>query len=302
LAPKRKDLDVIVAGDSAADLLLSGVPPLEDGKEKWISGANLVLGGSSSITAYNLAKLGARVGFASVLGDDVVGHFVRSRLASAGLNLEELRHVRTPGSGLTVWCSRGEWGAARAGITYAGTIAELRARHIRSAYLSRAAHLHVGAYFLLTALHAEAPALFRRARRLGLTTSLDCNWDPSEKWDSNIRGVLAHTDLFFPNEAEALRLTGRRSVRAAAEDLGRLARVVAVKQGDRGVFLQSPLGWLEIPARKVKAIDTTGAGDSFNAGFLEAYVRGEDLETCARAGLAAGTRAVTKIGGTTAFE
>jgi sugar/nucleoside kinase (ribokinase family) len=78
--------------------------------------------------------------------------------------------------------------------------------------------------------------------------------------------------------------------------------VVAVKQGDRGVFLQSPLGWLEIPARKVKAIDTTGAGDSFNAGFLEAYVRGEDLETCARAGLAAGTRAVTKIGGTTAFE
>ena len=74
-----------MAGDSAADLLLSGVPPLEDGKEKWISGANLVLGGSSSITAYNLAKLGARVGFASVLGDDVVGHFVRSRLASAGV-------------------------------------------------------------------------------------------------------------------------------------------------------------------------------------------------------------------------
>jgi len=302
LAKEKQDLDVIVAGDAAADLLLSGVPPLEEGKEKWISGASLVLGGSSSITAYNLARLGARVGFASVVGDDVVGHFLRDRLASTGMNLDQLRHVRSPGSGLTVWCCRGEWGSARAGITYAGTIAALQARHVPSSYLSRARHLHVGAYFLLTGLHAHAPALFRRARRLGLTTSLDCNWDPVEKWDSNIRNTLAHTDIFFPNDAEALRLTGRRTVRAAAEDLARLARVVAVKQGERGVFLQSSLGSIEIPARKVKAIDTTGAGDSFNAGFLEAYARGEDLESCARAGIQAGARAVTKIGGTTAFE
>lgn len=282
--------------------MLSGVPALEEGKEKWISGASLVLGGSSSITAYNLARLGAKVGFASVAGDDVVGHFLRARLASAGLNLDCLHTVRSPGSGLTIWCSRGEWGSARAGITYAGTIASLQARHVTSAYLSRARHLHVGAYFLLTGLHAHAPALFRRARRLGLTTSLDCNWDPAEKWDSNIRETLAHIDIFFPNDSEALRLTGRRTVRAAAEDLARLARVVAVKQGERGVFLQTCLGSLEIPARKVKAIDTTGAGDSFNAGFLEAYSRGEDLESCARAGISAGSRAVTKIGGTTAFE
>ncbi len=296
---------MIVAGDSNADLLLSGVPPLEIGKEKLIEDASLVLGGSSSITAFNLSRLGAKVGFVGVIGADACGHFVRERLAWAGVDLGGLREVQSPKSGLTIWASRGTWGPSskRAGLTYSGTIGVLQARHVASAYLTKAKHLHVGAYFFLSGLHAGAPALFRRARKLGLTTSLDCNWDPEERWESNIRATLAHTDIFFPNDAEALRLTGKRTVRAAAEELIKLARVVAIKRGAEGVYLQSTLGSMEIPARKVQAVvDTTGAGDSFNAGFLEAYVRGEDLEICALAGVAAGARAVTKVGGTAAFE
>lgn len=295
----EKTLDAIVAGDANVDLLLSGAKRLVDGKELLIAGASLVLGGSSGITAFNLARLGAKVGFVGNVGDDLFGRFVRERLVSAGIDATMLRTVAAPKSGITVWATNG---AFKAGLTYPGTIATLQAKDVTSAYLSRARHLHVGAYFLQTKLHRGAPALFRRAQRLGLTTSLDGNWDDSEKWDSNILATLAHTDIFFPNEDEALRISRRRTVRAAAEVLAQFARVVVVKRGGRGALILSKLGYLEVPARKTRVVDTTGAGDSFNAGFLEAYLRGEDLAVCAKAGSAAGARAVRKVGGTTAFE
>lgn len=292
-------LDVIVAGDVNADLILSGVPPLEAGKEKLARDMDLTLGGSSSITAFNLARLGARVGFVGVLGDDFLGRFCEERLRWAGVDLACLRRIEGRKSGLTVWVARGP---RRAGVTYPGTIQMLRPADVPAWYLRRARHLHVGAYFLQTQLHPGAPALFRRARRIGLTTSLDCNWDPSEKWDSGIREVLRVTDVFFPNDDEARKLTGRRDVRRAAEELGRMARIVVIKRGEAGVYVHSPEGAFDVPAVRVRAVDSTGAGDSFNAGFLSRFVRGAPLGECARAGVEAGARAVTRIGGTTAFE
>lgn len=295
----RKRLDVIVAGDACVDLVLDDVPELELGKEKLASHARLVLGGSSSITAFNLARLGAKVGFVGSVGRDTFGDFVRERLQWASVDVTRLLPAKDVPTGITVWCNRG---MERAGVTYSGTIALLRARDVTSDYLESARHLHIGAYFLLSRLHRDAPALFRRARRLGLTTSVDTNWDPAEEWDSRIREVLQETDIFFPNDDEALRLTGAASVELAAEQLGRLARVVAVKCGSRGVLVQTRLGRFFVAAPKVRAVDTTGAGDSFNAGFLAAYVRGETLEACAASGVQAGARAVTKSGGTAAFE
>src|SRR6185437_1066340 len=295
----RKRLDVIVAGDACVDLLLDDVPPLELGKEKLASNARLVLGGSSSITAFNLARLGARVGFAGLVGRDTFGDFVRERLQWAGVDVKRLLTAKDVPTGITVWCNRGE---KRAGVTYLGTIALLKGRGIASDYLESARHLHVGAYFLLSGLHRDAAALFRRARRLGLTTSVDTNWDPAEEWDSRIREVLQETDVFFPNDDEALRLTGAASVEIAAEQLGRMARVVAVKRGSRGVLVRTRLGRFFVASPKVRAVDTTCAGDSFNAGFLAAYLRGESLESCAEAGVQAGAKAVTKSGGTGAFE
>ena len=289
-------LDILVAGEANADLLLSGVPKLELDKEKLAKGMDLVLGGSSSITAYNLARLGMRVGFASVIGDDFFGLFVEERLRSAGVDISGLRRAGGEKTGLTIWIARGK---RRAGVTYPGTIALLRATEVD---FSRARHLHVGAYFLLDNFHPGAAALFRRARGAGLTTSLDCNYDPAERWDSNIRRVLAATDIFFPNEIEALRLTGKRNVEAAAGELARLARIVVVKLGGRGAIVVSSGGVVRVRAVKTKVVDTTGAGDSFNAGFLASYLRGASLDECGRAGALAGARAVGRVGGTAAFE
>ncbi len=292
-------LDCIVAGDACADLLIDGVARLEFDKEKLAKDMNLVLGGSSSIFAFNLARLGARVGFAGVVGYDFFGSFVEQRLRWAGVDTRALQKRPRVKTGLTIWCQKG---FKRAGITYTGSIAMLRASDVTDTILRKARHLHVGAYFLLENLHPGAAGLFRRARKLGLTTSLDCNYDPAERWDSGIRGVLKFTDLFFPNEIEALHLTGCRDVNRAAAELGKLVRVAVVKLGARGALVCAEGKQLRVPAIKARVVDTTGAGDSFDAGFLACYFKGGSIEESARAGVVAGARAVSAVGGTGAFE
>ncbi len=295
----NRPLDCLVAGDACADLMVDGITRLEFEKEKLAKDMSLVLGGSSSIFAFNLARLGARVGFAGVLGDDFFGSFVEQRLQWADVDTRALQRRPKIKTGLTIWCQNG---SKRAGVTYTGSIAMLRARDVTDAVLSRARHLHVGAYFLLENLHPGAAAMFRRARKLGLTTSLDCNYDPAEKWDSGIRGVLKFTDIFFPNETEALRLTQCRDVERAAAELGKLVRVAVVKLGADGALICAEGRQFRVPAIKARVVDTTGAGDSFDAGFLACYFKGGSIEESARAGAAAGARAVSAVGGTGAFE
>jgi sugar/nucleoside kinase (ribokinase family) len=295
----NRSLDCLVAGEANADLLVDGVARLEFEKEKLAKDMNLVLGGSSSIFAFNLSRLGARVGFTGVVGDDFFGSFVEQRLRWAGVDTGALERRAKVKTGLTIWCQNG---AARAGITYTGSIALLRARDVTDAMLRKARHLHVGAYFLLENLHPGAARLFQRAKKLGLTTSLDCNYDPTERWDSGIQGVLKFTDIFFPNEVEALRLTRCRDVERAAAELGKLVRVAVVKLGAHGALVCSEGKQFRVRAVKTRVVDTTGAGDSFDAGFLACYFKGGSIEESARAGVAAGARAVSAIGGTAAFE
>jgi sugar/nucleoside kinase (ribokinase family) len=295
---KTKRLDCLVAGDANADLLIDGIARLEFDKEKLATDMNLVLGGSSSIFAFNLARLGAKVGFVGVVGDDFFGTFVTERLRWAGVDVRALRRLRRTKTGLTIWCNQG---GRRAGITYNGTIAMVRARDVDSE-LQRARHLHVGAYFLLEKLHPGAAALFRRAKKLGLTTSLDCNYDPAEAWDSGIREVLQFTDIFFPNEIEALRLTNSRNIGHAARELSKLARITVVKLGGDGALVCANGKPFRVPAVKTRVVDTTGAGDSFDAGFLACWFKGGSIEASARAGAVAGARAVSAVGGTAAFE
>jgi sugar/nucleoside kinase (ribokinase family) len=295
----RRTLDCLVAGEANADLLIDGIVRLEFEKEKLATDMNLVLGGSSSIFAFNLARLGAKVGFAGIVGDDFFGHFVEQRLRWAGVDTRTLRRTTKVKTGLTIWCQKG---AKRAGITYTGSMALLRARDIPDATLRRARHLHVGAYFLLENLQPGAASLFRKARKFGLTTSLDCNYDPSEAWDSGIRGVLKFTDVFFPNEIEALRLTNSRDVERAAGELSKLVRIAAIKLGANGALVSADGKRFRVPAEKAQVVDTTGAGDSFDAGFLACFLRGGSIEDSARAGVVAGARAVSAVGGTGAFE
>lgn len=295
----RPVFDCLVAGDANVDLLMEGVADIEIGTEKLATGLDLVLGGSSAITAFNLASLGASVSFVGVIGQDLFGRFTEEKLAAAGVDLTGLCRTTEAKTGITIWHSHG---GRRAAVTYPGTIAMLQMKHIPEQLLRSARHLHMGAYFLQTCLHNDAPDLFAQAKKLGLTTSLDCNYDPAERWDSHLKEVLRHVDFFFPNEDEALKITGAANASTAARDLATLAGTVIVKRGAHGAFVASQTIDFEVPALRTEVVDTTGAGDSFNAGFLAAFLGGGVLEACAQAGVLAGARCVQQVGGTAAFE
>jgi sugar/nucleoside kinase (ribokinase family) len=299
MAKYSKALDCIVAGDIVIDLLMDGVIELEIDKEKLVSGMQIALGGSGGITGHNLARLGARTGFVGVVGQDAFGNFLEQRLTRAGVDLECLRRESSDKTGISVWLSKK---LQRAAVTYSGTLAMLRARDIPDDYLMKARHLHIGHYFLLTKLHKDAARLFKKAKALGLTTSLDCNYDPAETWDSGLFDVLRYADIFFPNENEARLLTQGKKPEAAARELNQLAATVVVKLGAKGALVCNRETTFRVPAKKTRVVDATGAGDSFNAGFLARFLRGETLRQCALGGIEAGARCVAHVGGTTAFE
>ena len=186
----------------------------------------------------------------------------------------------------------------RAILTHVGSMDRLRADQVTNELLACSRHIHVASYFLQTALQPGLPDLFRRAHALGLTTSLDPNWDPSGKW-SGFDELLPHVDVFLPNENEALALTGSANEEQALARLAEKCPWVAIKLGPRGAIAGHGSETASSPALKVNVIDTTGAGDSFDGGCLYGFLHGWNLERALKLGAACGSLSTRKAGGTT---
>ena len=183
------DLDILVLGDANPDLVLSGgdVVPAFGQAERLVDEARLVIGGSGAIFACGAAKLGLRVAFAGVVGDDMFGRFMCDQLQAHGIDTSAVAVLPERSTGVTVVMSGRE---DRAMLTFAGTTGDLRRSVIGTDVLSRTRHIHVSSYFLQRALAPELPALFREARDGEATTSLDPNWDPSGTWDNGLMALL----------------------------------------------------------------------------------------------------------------
>jgi sugar/nucleoside kinase (ribokinase family) len=185
----------------------------------------------------------------------------------------------------------------RAILTYPGCMGALRAEHIDRALLLRARHLHVSSYFLQTGLRPGLPELFEQAQSLGLTTSLDPNWDPAEAWEP-VTEVLPHTSAFLPNRAEACAIAKVSDASEAALSLAKAAGTVAVKLGAQGALAVGPTQDARVAGFPATVVDTVGAGDSFDAGFLYGYLKGWDLEKALRMGVLCGSLSTRATGGT----
>ena len=290
----NKPFDILVAGEINPDLLLSGDVLPEFGQvEKLIDSATLTIGSSSAIFACGAARLGLKVAFIGVCGDDVFGRFMLEEMQKRDVNIEKVI-LRTGGhTGLSVILTRG---ADRAILTHSGLISALQASDISDSLLHQARHLHVASYFLQTALQAELPHLFRHAHSLGLTTSLDTNYDPSEKW-LGFDELLSATNIFLPNEKEAVSLSGDTNVDLAANRLGRRVEMVAIKIGAEGALGVSQNKKVRVPSIPANVVDTVGAGDSFDAGFLFGHLNGWSLEKSLRLACVCGALSTQKAGG-----
>jgi sugar/nucleoside kinase (ribokinase family) len=293
--------DITVAGELNLDLILYGLPEqLEPERELLADRMMLTLGSSSAIVAHNASALGSRVGFQSRIGTDSLGQIALERLHAGGVDISCVR--RAPGAittGLTVILHHQSW---RNILTYLGTIAELNWEDLDLDYLADSKHFHLSSYYLHRALRPRVGELFRLLKSKGLTISLDTNDDPDDRWEGNLHEVLRSVDVFLPNEREACKAAGTEDLESAIRKLSELVPVVVVKLGRKGAIAQRGRERFSSPAKVVDAVDTVGAGDSFDAGFLHEYVRGADISTCLANGNLAGALSTTRAGGTEAFR
>jgi sugar/nucleoside kinase (ribokinase family) len=299
--PDGRDLDLLVLGEVNPDVIVRAADPRPafGQVERWVDNVELVVGSSSVIFACGAARLGLRVAMVGVVGNDALGRFMLAAMAERGIETSGVRVDPTVPTGASVILTDGR---DRAILTAPGTIPLLQAADVPTALIARARHVHVGSVFLLDALRPGLPALLDDARARGATVSVDCNWDPSGTWDGGLRAILARADVFLPNASEAMRITGLADVEAAARVLVGLGpRAVAVKLGVDGALLATADGRLiRTPAVPVEPVDTTGAGDSFDAGFLAAWLAGRPPEACLALGAACGSLSTRGVGGTAA--
>jgi sugar/nucleoside kinase (ribokinase family) len=293
-----KRLDVVVIGELNIDLVLWGVPLPEYEKEKLAEDMRFTMGSSSAITAHNLAALGTRVGFIGKIGADTFGDFMVKELSRAGVDTSGIVRDERVKTGATVVLANPP---KKALLTYLGAMAYLSIDDINWDIVAQARHLHLGGFFLQPSIRNDVARVFARAREMGLTTSLDTNWDPEEQWGEDLLRALEFTDIFLPNEDEAMRIARAGTVEEALERLGERVPVVVIKQGAKGATLRAGNVRIFGPAFQVTPVETTGAGDSFNAGFLHSYLKGEPWDECLRFGNLCGAVAVTALGGTGAF-
>lgn len=293
--------DITIAGELNLDLILYGLPEqLQPERELLASRMMLTLGSSSAIVAHNLSALGSKVGFQSRIGEDPLGTIALERLQQSGVDTSKVRRV--PGAittGLTVILHHQAW---RNILTYSGTIAELTWDDLDLDYLADSRHFHLSSYYLQRSLLPRVGELLQYLKTKGLTISLDTNDDPDDRWQGNLREVLRYVDVFLPNEREACKAAGTANLEAAVATLSEIVPLLVVKLGRRGALAQRGKERFTSPAKVVEAVDSVGAGDSFDAGFLHQYVRGADIPACLASGNLAGALSTTRPGGTEAFR
>jgi sugar/nucleoside kinase (ribokinase family) len=291
---------VCVIGELNFDLIVLGAGRFpRPGEEMIVDEMVLTLGSSSAIIACQLARLGDDVLFISKVGGDDFGRSALESLRKKGVSTEAIMVDDSLDTGLTISVAIG---GERAMMTVMGSIQELRYDDIDFELLkgrAPAQHVHISSFFLQQNLRPDIWRIFQKARQMGLTTSLDTGWPHDREQIADLASVWPHLDVFLPNEVEAMALSGRPTVEEALPVLAEQVSTVVVKLGAQGAVVQRGAEVLRQPSFVVDVVETTGAGDSFNGGFIHGYMAGMDLAHCLDLGLACGGLSTRAAGGTT---
>lgn len=282
---------VLSLGRIYCDLVFGGLDAMPQlGREIFAPDFALTPGGGALITAAHLAATGRPAALVARFGTDPLSLALDDEIESLGLDLRFLDRDASAGPQLTVVMVKD---GDRAFLSR-------RAGHARPASFEAAlswpdaAHLHIAEY---ATLHEMSDAI-SAAKAKGLTVSLDPSWDDTLIGDPLFFQRAAGTDIFLPNLEEACALTGKDDPEAALAKLQNHFPIVALKNGSDGALLAMQGNILSLPSPKVEVVDTTGAGDAFNAGFLHAWLDGADARDCLAAAIISGARSVQASGGT----
>jgi sugar/nucleoside kinase (ribokinase family) len=268
--PPRIRGRVVCAGNMVYDVLVRPVDAVEWDTTTWVESVEPSLGGNGASTATALGILGVSVRLMAWTGRDAFGDFLLARLGSAGVDTTHVVRCDAP-TATTIALVHGDGRRAFLHRPGASAVAFPQSCALSSDVISGASHLHVANPYGVPNLRRHAARLLTEARAAGMTTSLDTAWDSRGEWMKVLEPCLEHIDLLFANEQEALHLTGATDYTQAGERLREAgAGSVVLKLGGAGCAVFTRESNFVEPAYAVEAIDTTGAGDCFAAGFLAA--------------------------------
>lgn len=293
--------DIVALGELNVDLILNQIEGFpEVGKEKFAHQMTLTLGSSTAIFAANAASLGVKVAFCGMIGNDSFGDLVEQSLRAKKVDTGYLIRTDKYATGATICMNYDE---DRANLTYQGAMDAMGLSDINPDIFRNTKHIHISSVFMQSALKRDLMQILRLARENGVTTSLDTQWDPTEKWDLDYREVLPLISVFMPNEKELCALTRSKTVDEAVEKILPYINAAVIKQGSRGSLLLTKDGVRrqQTAMLNTRVVDAIGAGDSFNSGFIAQFVQGASLTDCQRYGNMTGAINTTAAGGTAAF-
>lgn len=296
-----KKFDVIAIGELNVDLILNqihGEPQV--GKEIFADDMILTLGSSTAIFAANIACLGSKTGFVGMIGKDVFGDLVENSLSAKGVDTSMLIKSDTSSTGATICLNYDE---DRANVTYQGAMDIMSFADIDRSIFTKTKHIHLSSVFMQSGIKRDLLEILKFARENNVTTSLDTQWDPDELWDMDYEKILPYLNVFLPNETELKFLTKSETLDEAIVKIEPFIDVCVVKRGRTGsVLLQKGEEPVMLDANlNDSVVDAIGAGDSFNAGFIHAYVKGATAVEAQVNGNLTGAVNTTAAGGTGAF-
>jgi sugar/nucleoside kinase (ribokinase family) len=292
-------MDVVCLGILVADIFSSPIPSLPAAGELRVTDRFLLSsGGCATNTAACLRRLGRRVKVIGKVGIDVFGDFVLSDLDQRGIDVSQIRRSQThQTSGTFILNVRGD---DRRYIHFVGANADFSSKDVDYSALDGARVLYVGGYLAMPGFNAkELASLLKEAKKRSLLTVVDVVIPTGNSVSlSQVEPILAHTDVFLPNQDEALVLTGEREAEGQAHFLGQMNSecTIVITQGHRGALAKRGMETLRAQTYDVKSVDESGAGDAFTAGFITGMLENWSLEKSLRFASAVGASCTTKLG------
>ena len=292
---------LLVVGELNVDLILNkiqGFPRI--GTEIVADKMNFTLGSSSAIMASNVSALGIETFFCGMIGNDDFGKFVLKQLEEKKVHTKYIKNTSNEKTGVTVVMN---YDQDRANVTYCGAMNALTINEIPWDNIKDFDHFHFSNYFLQNGIKKDITAIYRKAKKAGLTTSLDLQFDPQETWDFDYKKCLPYVDIFLPNESEILALTRKDTIAKAITEIKPYANIIALKMGEKGSrLITEKCDIIAPPFTNKNFKDAIGAGDSFNAGFIAKFLEEASFEECLRNANLMGSLSTTCAGGTNAFS
>ena len=295
----NKKWDVYVYGDINIDLVIPGVdkfPAL--GQEDVVEIMNTYVGGGAALFTLGMGKLGLRPVFQGTIGDDCYGKFILDEFKNKNVDHSLLSISNINKTGISISFTNE---IDRSFLTYRGTNDEINLSKIDLDKVKEARHIHLTSY-MGRKNHGSYLELLQKLKEEGTTTvSFDVGWDDSGEWYEGIYELFPYIDILFMNETEAMHYSRKANVLEAIHSFGKTCPLVVAKCGKIGSIAVRNEKVYEAGAYSVQAVDTTGAGDSFNAGFVYGFLKGKSIEDSLKCGNGCGALSVTALGGNTGF-